>query len=98
MYCKYCGKEIKNDINFCSNCGKNLSGEIKKEKDPSIVLAFGILSICFSFLLFGIIFSIIGLKKYKFDKKNYILLIIGGSLSIIFYILYTILIFRGYIF
>ena len=25
MYCKYCGTELSNDANFCSNCGKQIS-------------------------------------------------------------------------
>ena len=29
MYCKYCGKEIEEDIKFCPYCGKNL-----QEKQP----------------------------------------------------------------
>jgi len=28
MYCKNCGKEIKNDASFCGNCGILLSGEV----------------------------------------------------------------------
>ena len=24
MFCKYCGKELANDVKFCSNCGKQL--------------------------------------------------------------------------
>lgn len=25
MYCRFCGKEVQDDINFCNHCGKNLS-------------------------------------------------------------------------
>ena len=27
MYCKYCGKEIDEDVNFCPHCGKSQQGE-----------------------------------------------------------------------
>lgn len=42
MYCRYCGKELPNDSNFCPNCGKNQkeSKEIKTIIDNS---SFGII-------------------------------------------------------
>lgn len=38
MFCKYCGKEIRNDSKFCSSCGGNIAGKkvienvVKSEK------------------------------------------------------------------
>jgi len=100
MFCKYCGKEINDSSVFCSNCGKKLiidPNEIsldKKEsdtrKDSPVI---GILSICFSIFVIGLIFSIIGLSKTK-SKKTYTLNLIGGILSVLFYFLYMFLFFN----
>lgn len=37
MYCKYCGKQIRDDSTFCDECGNQL--EPKKKKRSGIVLA-----------------------------------------------------------
>ena len=34
MYCKYCGKEIEEDIKFCPYCGKNLQEKAASESAP----------------------------------------------------------------
>ena len=33
MFCKYCGKEIRDDSKFCSSCGGNIVGEKEVESD-----------------------------------------------------------------
>ena len=40
MFCKYCGKELADDVKFCSGCGKRLAGELdsgqsKSEEKPA---------------------------------------------------------------
>ncbi len=35
MYCKYCGKNIQNNIKFCKYCGKQLSDN-KGQDEPKI--------------------------------------------------------------
>ena len=34
-YCSYCGSEIKENYSFCSTCGANINGEVKKTVNPT---------------------------------------------------------------
>lgn len=34
MYCKYCGKEIEEDVKFCPYCGKNLLEKAVEDAQP----------------------------------------------------------------
>lgn len=75
MNCTNCGAQISEGLSNCPNCGAvnantNVTSTSTYEGpmcDPTPVLTWGILGLAFAFAtgILGIIFSIIGLNKYK---------------------------------
>lgn len=79
MYCSYCGKQVDEEANFCSNCGKNLqiiqqnniqSTPANPVSNGMAIAGFvlGLLGLLTSgyvaiLQILGLIFSIHGLKK-----------------------------------
>lgn len=98
MYCIKCGNKIKEEDNFCNNCGSikestpNNFNYNKKEDNDTFCVVFGIISIIMFWLPFIsiplAIIAIINGKKYckntTFKSNSMILSILGIILSILY--------------
>lgn len=93
MYCRNCGKEIPDNSLYCNNCGASKTND-KLIDDNKETKVWGILSIIFDlvpgFLVFGLVFAIVGLCTYQ-QKENKILCWIGIGLFIVMLIIYIVL-------
>lgn len=70
MYCKYCGKEIKNNSNYCEHCGKK---QDSKEKSSSNFVPFGlyVIWVCFNlYLLTGFKYHYASKFFYPFTTRT----------------------------
>lgn len=76
MYCTNCGTKLPDEANFCSNCGKPVSGSTPKPIEEKwetceIVCENNWDKIPFSTNLKGLIFGVTGApKNYKFVTKK----------------------------
>lgn len=78
MYCKYCGKQIRDDSTFCDECGNQL--EPKKKKRTGIVLAVIFVVVALAIAASVIIIAVFPAIKYakavslrddnKFEEAN----------------------------
>ena len=108
MFCQKCGSEIQDDAIVCAFCGT----EVKKQEAPKaesyqpateaappVTSVFSILALVGSFIapIVGLIFSIIGLTKYKADVQpsdrarciaGLIISIVSWVINLIIYIAY----------
>lgn len=92
MKCKFCDKEINENVKFCPNCGKEVKKELKNEnvvvkrnKDEETSLLLGAIALICSFFI-GILslpLSIISIVKYNKANKDKKANILGVVLSII---------------
>ena len=68
MYCKYCGKEIKDGTKICSYCGKSMEKEVEgranKEKDNKKKY---IVMFAFVLVIIGCICTMLYMQKSKYD-------------------------------
>ena len=98
MICRFCGKEIADDSNFCGNCGNILNQSAQQPFSEQKIINYekrsitlGIIGIITSFILsvvgcitsgFGIYY---GIKEYKYTKKicGLILSSVGMLFSVI---------------
>lgn len=118
MFCTNCGSQVNDNLTVCPNCGAALSLNKPVQTaastyvgpmcDPNPVLKWGIIGLAFAgFGILGIIFSIIGLNKYKqyqtftsgaysrkavIGKRLSIGGIIAGAAMTVFWILYIVMI------
>ena len=84
MYCAYCGKELKDSVNFCSYCGKEIKeSSVKKEKAS---IGWGILG--FFFPLVGLILFLVWLKDRPLASKY---AGIGALIKFLLYIYLTVI-------
>ena len=93
MYCKKCGMNVDDGVNFCPGCGEQMGqqmtgngGVAASQSQPSdtngMAVAGFVLS--FFFALLGLIFSCVGLAKSKqMDGKGKGLAIAGIIISIV---------------
>lgn len=93
MYCRNCGKELADNSLYCNNCGASQTND-KLIDDNKETKVWGILSIIFAlvpgFLVFGLVFAIVGLCTYQ-QKENKILCWVGIGLFIVMLIIYIVL-------
>lgn len=87
MYCRYCGNEISNNAEFCSNCGKKVSTYInvvpntlkppenKLEKIASFLAKISLISMILAFhsyiALIGLIIGISSIVISVVNKKKH---------------------------
>ena len=93
MYCKNCGKEISDNAYVCPNCGVKVA-EDAPQKNNKAVVGF----ICsFFFAIIGLIFGILGyrdsLTKNGEGKGLSIAAIAISAVSIVFNIIFIIMMF-----
>lgn len=93
MYCRNCGKELADNSLYCPECGASQTND-KLIDDNKETKVWGILSIIFDlvpgFLVFGLVFAIVGLCTYQ-QKENKRLCWIGIGLFIVMLIIYIVL-------
>ena len=83
MYCSKCGKLVDDNLNYCPNCGENLTKRVNEVKEscennsqrkfpPENYLVWAILSTVFCCLPFGIV-SIVNAANVesKFNRGDY---------------------------
>lgn len=100
MYCIKCGNKLDNSYKYCTNCGNKITNSNSNDnvlKCLSIILGcFSI--VCSVFGIFGLLLGIFGLCFGIISKKNYnnksgiIFSSIGITISLLFCILYMIII------
>lgn len=61
MFCRYCGKEIKDGSTVCSECGKDLNGDAKSSKpkakvNKKIIISAVVACLCLVLIIFGVIY------------------------------------------
>ena len=103
--CPNCGKENKNNVNFCSDCGENLYRENPESHDGLMILGY-ILAVIgpFTLLIATIIAIVIGYKLYKSENPKYhrngkyiiIIALIMALLIAVLYGLLSLLIYNAY--
>ncbi|MBR4435760.1 MAG: zinc-ribbon domain-containing protein [Clostridia bacterium] len=81
MFCSNCGAQVNDNLTVCPNCGAIMQGNkpnvtaastyVGPMGDPTPVLTWGIIGLAIScvFGIIGLIFSLIGLKKYNNYKS-----------------------------
>ena len=109
MYCRNCGKEIKNEASFCPYCGAKQAVRTSFETEPkeyNIWCIIGFALSCVSVLIdfrglcsiTGIVLSVIGLQKLKHsNEKGKALAVAGiviGAVKIVFSTILTILVYH----
>lgn len=89
MYCKNCGKEIQEMVQYCPYCGisQNSANNAVTTQESKV---WGILSLIFGILggLLGLVFGIVGLCTYK-EKQNRLMCKIGIGIFIGWIVLFT---------
>ncbi len=94
MYCRNCGKELADNSLYCPECGANQKPIPQAAQKTEETKVWGILSIIFDlvpgFLVFGLVFAIVGLCTYQ-QKENKRLCWIGIGLFIVMLIIYIVL-------
>ena len=92
-YCIYCGNKLDDDAIYCTKCGKKQNTNTNdKQKNDSVGLILGILSILFSYVpLVSLILGIIAIVKGSKNDSiiDSILGCIGVTLSVLTTLFYV---------
>ena len=72
MYCKNCGNQLNENVNFCNQCGKVIAQDQVQQQDDNPAMVFSISGFVLSFFssIAGLILSIIAYKKYKKQQNQ----------------------------
>ena len=71
MYCKNCGNQLNENVNFCNHCGKVIAQDkVQQDDNPAMVFSISGFVLSFFSSIAGLILSIIAYKKYKKQQNQ----------------------------
>ncbi|QSA96314.1 zinc-ribbon domain-containing protein [Methylococcus sp. EFPC2] len=81
MFCRYCGKQLKDNAVVCTGCGRPVDGPTGKKW--SIATVLGLIAITVFVPPVGLIFGVIGIRNEARKVQGAVLLTVSIFMSLL---------------